>query len=128
MDIIKQQTSKVKIEACPNCKQNSLMVSNMPVTIHKQCIRCGYSIYKDYAGLDENDKAIIVKMDARKPIGCATLKYHNTIGESIISIPEYEMYEAFLIYLKDNEDNIEYCKLSSFKDNEFSETNLMLLL
>jgi len=126
--IVKDQRSDIRIDKCPNCKQQSLTVTDMPITIHKQCIRCGYAVYKDYAGLDDNDKVIIVKMNATKPIGCATLKYHNTQAESIISIPQYEMYEAFLVYLSDNRDSIEYCKLSSFKDNKFSEVNLMLLL
>ena len=125
---IKEQQSALKLEQCPNCKQDSLMVSNMPVTIHKQCIRCGYSIYKNYQGLNDNDKAIITKLSAKNPIGCATLKYNDKDGESIISIPQQDMYEAFLIYLTDNKDIIEYCKLSSFKDNKFSETDLMILI
>ena len=126
--IVKDQRSDIRIDKCPNCKQDSLAVTNMPVTIHKQCIKCGYAVYKDYAGLDEDDKAIIVKMDAKQPIGCATLKYLDADGESIISIPQHEMYEAFLEYLTDNKAIIEYCKLSSFKDNVFSETDLMQLI
>ena len=125
---VKDQKSELGINKCPNCKQHSLVVSNMPVTIHKQCIRCGYSVYKDYVGLDENDRAIIIKMDAKQPIGCAIIKYYNKSEESIISIPEYEMYESFLTYLTDNKDSIEYCKLSTFKDDKFIETNLMELI
>ena len=125
---VKEYNSGIRIDKCPNCKQQSLIITDMPVTIHKQCIKCGYAVFKDYAGLDEDDKAIIVKMDAKQPIGCATLKYLDADGESIISIPQHEMYEAFLEYLTDNKAIIEYCKLSSFKDNVFSETDLMLLI
>ena len=125
---VKERPSDLRIDKCPNCKQQSLIITDMPVTIHKQCIKCGYAVYKDYGGLDENDNAIIVKMDAKQPIGCATLKYHNTIEESIISIPQAVMYEAFIAYLSANRNIIEYCVLSSFKDNVFNETDLMILL
>lgn len=128
MSKVTTKTSNVKIVECPNCKQMSLVITDIPVTMHKQCVRCGYAEYKDYGGLDENDEAIIIKMTAKQPIGCATLKYIDEVDESIISIPELWMYKSFIEYLIDNKDAIEYCKLSSFKDDAFIETDLMKLI
>jgi len=112
------------VKLCPYCQSKSYIICDIGMSKHSQCISCGYGKHRMIEFVDS--KPTTVDRLFENPIGCAKLE---TYSKHVISLSiDNENYDEFIIWLKDNKEDVISCTISCFKDNKIKINDLMLMI